>query len=356
MAIKEKRSEATAGLFLLIGLSVLGILVAKFGRIGENSMEGKYTATISFADASGLIKGSEIRMGGARIGKVTNVPELQPDLNVLVKMRLNGMFKIDKNSKFVIESLSIIGDKMIVVKPAEVPSGEYISEGSFLTGAQGSGLDALQADVQTIVGDAKLMMKDAQGMIRDASVTLKNVDESIGDIRLVAQGLNETITKINTGVLDDKSLKSLQASIANFESITESFIGIGDEVQPTFVELRQAIAGVNNVTAAATKTFDGATEQIKNIEPALATIPDAVESFQSVTQKAEGVMGEAEKTIAKINDSDGLIKTLTDDKEFSQDTKKFVKNLKHYGILRYKDDESYDEKDPKQNRYRSRRR
>jgi len=356
MAIKEKRSEAVVGLFLVMGLSVAGILIAKFGRIGENSMDGKYTASITFDDASGLIKGSEIRMGGARIGKVTNVPELQEDLDVLVKMRLNGMIKIDKNSRFVIESLSIIGDKMIVVKPPEVPSGEYISEGSSLVGAQGGGLDALQSDVQAIIGDAKLVMKDTQGMMQDARVTLKNVDASIGDIRVVAQGLNETITKINTGVLDDKSLKSLRSSIANLEVMTESFKDMGDEVKPTFVELRQAIAGVNDVTAAATKTFDGATEQIKNIEPALATIPDAVESFQSVTKKAEGVMGEAEKTMAKINESDGLINTLTDDKEFSQDTKKFVKNLKHYGILRYKDDESYDEKDPKDSRYRSKRR
>jgi len=319
-------------------------------------MDGKYNADITFDDASGLIKGSEIRMGGARIGKVINVPELQENLDVLVKMRLNGMIKIDKNSKFVIESLSIIGDKMIVVKPPETPSGEFISEGSILVGSKGQGLDALQADVQTIIGDVKLVMRDTQGMMQDARVTLKNVDASIGDIRLVAQGLNETISKINTGLLDDQSLKSLRTSITNLEEVTDSFKGIGAEVKPTFLELREAIAGVNDVTVAATKTFDGATEQIKNIEPALATIPDAVESFQSVTKKAEGVMGEAEKTMAKINDSDGLINTLTDDKEFSQDTKKFVKNLKHYGILRYKDDENYNEKDPKENRYRGRRR
>ena len=356
MAIKEKRSEAIVGLFLLIGLGVLGVLVMKFGRIGDNSMEGKYNATITFGDASGLIKGSEIRMGGARIGKVTNVPELQEDLNVLVQMRLNGMIKIDKNSKFVIESLSIIGDKMIVVKPPEAPSGEYISEGSILIGSKGQGLDALQADVQTIIGDVKLAMKDAQGMMQDARGTLKTVDASIGDIRTVVQGLNETISKVNTELLNDKSLKILQACIVNLEKITESFKDIGDEVKPTFAELREAISGVNDVTTAATKTFDGATEQIKNIEPALATIPDAVASFQTVTKKAEGVMGEAVKTMAKINDSDGLINTLTDDKEFSQDTKKFVKNLKHYGILRYKDDENYDEKDPKENRYRSKRR
>ena len=64
MAIKEKRHEAYVGLFLLVGLIILGALVVKFGRLGENSMDGKYNVELVFKDASGLIKGSEVRMGG----------------------------------------------------------------------------------------------------------------------------------------------------------------------------------------------------------------------------------------------------------------------------------------------------
>ncbi len=349
MAIKEKRSEAIVGLFLLIGLGVLGALIVKFGQIGEDSMEGKYNAEITFSDASGLIKGSEIRMGGARIGKVTSTPELQSDLKVLVQMRLTGQIKIDKESSFQVESLSILGDKMIVVTPPEEFSGEYLKDGDVLFGSESGGLEALQSDAESVARDARVLMKDAR-------TTLLKVDSSLDDIRAVAGGLAESVDKINTDLLDEKSIQSLKNAIANLEQVTSSFKDIGSEVTPIFVDVRAAIGSVRSAADAATRTFDGASSQMKNIEPALAGIPEALGSIQSAASKAEGFMGEAEKTITKLNKSDGLLNTLTDDKEFNTDTKQFVKNLKHYGILRYKDDETYDEKDPKESRYRSKRR
>ncbi|MFT6793793.1 MAG: phospholipid/cholesterol/gamma-HCH transport system substrate-binding protein [Rubritalea sp.] len=349
MAIKEKRSEAIVGLFLLLGLAVLGSLVVKFGRIGDSNMEGKYNVEITFNDASGLIKGSEIRMGGARIGKITNTPELQDDLKVLVKMRLTGKIKIDKESSFQIQSLSILGDKMIVVTPPDLNSGAFLEDGDTLRGSGAGGLEALQSDAESVARDARVLMKDAR-------TTLLKVDSALDDIRAVAGGLAESIDKINTDVLDKESIRSLKNSIANLEQVTASFKDIGNEVKPTFNEVREAIASVKSAADAATETFEGASAQLHNLEPALAGIPEALGSFKSAAKKAEGVMGAAEKTISKINESDGLLNTLTSDKEFSKDTKQFVKNLKHYGILRYKDDETYDEKDPQENRYRGRRR
>lgn len=349
MAIKEKRSEAVVGLFLLIGLAVLGILVVKFGHLSDSNTEGRYNVDITFNDASGLIKGSEIRMGGARIGKITNTPELQDNLKVLVKMSLTGKINIDKRSSFQIASLSILGDKMIVVTPPELPSGEYLEDGDVLRGSGAGGLEALQSDAESVARDARAFMKDAR-------TTLLKVDSALDDIRAVAGGLAESVDKLNTDLMDEETMGSLKRSIANLEQITSSFKTIGDEVKPTLGDVRKAIASVQTAADAATKMFDGASDQLRNIEPALASIPEAVGGFKSAAKIAEGVMGEAEKTIIKINKSDGLLNTLTDDQEFSNDTKQFVKNLKHYGILRYKDDETFDEKDPKENRYRSKRR
>lgn len=349
MAIKEKRSEAIVGLFLLIGLATLGSLIVKFGTVDEGNIEGNYSVDIKFNDASGLIKDSEIRMGGARIGKITNTPELQDDLKVLVKMNLTGKVKIDKESSFQIQSLSIIGDKMIVVTPPEIKSGEFLVDGDKILGSGAGGLEALQSDAESVARDARVLMKDAR-------TTLLKVDSAIDDIRAVAGGLAEAIDKINTDVMDKETIAGLKNSIKNLEQVTSSFKDIGDEVKPTFSEVREAIASVKNAADAATKTLDSASVQIKNLEPALEGIPETLGSFKSVASKAESVMGEAEKTITKMNEGDGLFATLTDDKAFSEDTKQFVKNLKHYGILRYKDDETYDINDPKENRYRATRR
>ncbi len=44
------------------------------------------------------------------------------------------------------------------------------------------------------------------------------------------------------------------------------------------------------------------------------------------------------------------------DEEVSADTKTFIKNLKRHGVLGYKDDSTYDERDPQTSRYRGMRR
>ncbi len=349
MAIKEKRSEAIVGLFLLIGLFALGALIVKFGTIGDSDMEGFYNVDITFDDASGLIKGSEIRMGGARIGKVMNTPELQDDLKVLVKMRLSGKFKIDKKSSFQVESLSIIGDKMIVVTPSEVKSNQFLVEGDTLKGSSAGGLDALQSDAESVARDARVFIKDAR-------TTLLKVDSTIDDIRAVAGGLAKAIDKINADLLDQETIAALKQSVLNLEQATANFKTIGDDVKPTLKEMREALASVKNAANAASTTFVTANEQIQKLEPTFAGIPDTLGSFKSAAASAEKFIGKADETLTKINDGDGLLGTLTDDKDFSNDTKQFVKNLKHYGIFRYKDEGTYDEKDPKESRYRATRR
>lgn len=349
MALKEKRSEAVVGLFLLIGLTILGTLVLKFGKIGDSGMDGDYMVHVTFNDASGLIKGSEVRMGGARIGKVINTPELQEDLTVRINLKLDSRIKIDKVSPFQVQSLSLIGDKMIIIGKPETKSGEYLKEGDEIIGGGAGGLDAIQSDAESVARDARLIMKDAR-------TTLLKVDSSIDDMRSLAARLTETVEKVNTDILGQENIASIKGSLKNIEQITASFKGIADQVNPTFKEARTTIAKINSAIETAEKTFADASTQIKSIEPALANVPETLASFKKAATQAEKTMDSAEKTITKIGKGDGLLSSLSNDKELDKDTKQFVKNLKHYGILRYKDDETADPKDPKQNRFRSPRR
>ncbi len=349
MALKEKRSEAVVGLFLLIGLGVLGILVLKFGRLGDSGMDGNYMVHITFNDASGLIKGSEVRMGGARIGKVVNTPELQDDLTVRVNLKLDKRIKIDKASTFQVQSLSLIGDKMIVIGKPKANSGEHLKHGDEILGDAAGGLDAIQSDAESVARDLRVLMKDAR-------TTLLKVDSSIDDIRSVAGRLAETVERVNTGMLDKENMTSIKRSLKNVEQITASFKGIGDQINPTFKEARATIAKINSAVETAQKTFADASTQLRNIEPAIADVPETLASFKKAAKQAETTMDSAEKTITKIGNGKGLLGSLSNDKELDTDTKQFVKNLKHYGILRYKDDQTADPKDPKKNRYRSKRR
>jgi ABC-type transporter Mla subunit MlaD len=53
-----------------------------------------------FDDAAGVIKGSEVRMGGARIGKVGSTPRLTDPLKVEVPLDIIDDIRIPQGSAF----------------------------------------------------------------------------------------------------------------------------------------------------------------------------------------------------------------------------------------------------------------
>lgn len=347
MAYNKKRSEAIVGLFVLIGLLVIAGLIIQFGRFGDKFGES-YTVYVEFKDASGLIKGSEVRLGGARVGKVMKTPALTEDLTVLVELQMDERVKLYEDSVFQITSVSILGDKMIVVVPPEDKQG-LIADGSKLMGGGAGGLDELQSNAESVARDARVLMKDAR-------TTLLKVDAAIDDIRAVAGSLAVSLETVNGDVLSEANLSSLKNSLASFEKTSKAFQQSSESIKPTFEEVKEAVAQIKGAAKAAEKTFGTADRQILNIEPALKELPETLKNFSSAAKSANTVMERIDIILAKINKSDGLLGKITNDEEVGNDAKTFVKNLKHYGILRYKDDSNYEEENPKEERFRGKRR
>ena len=78
--------------------------------------------------------------------------------------------------------------------------------------------------------------------------------------------------------------------------------------------------------------------------------------MESIADDTKTVVKDTKAVVAGIKEGDGLIKTLSSDEKLKQDTKDFVKNLKQYGILRYRDAPTEEKKDPKRTRFRGERR
>ena len=349
MAFKEKRAETLVGIFVLLGFVALGALIVQFGRIGENKGE-TYHVEVEFKDASGLIKGSEVRMGGAKIGRVLFTPKLTDKLTVMVELSLDDRVKIYSDSEFLIQSVSLLGDKMIVVVPPEVRElGAFLEDGAKVTGGGASGLDALQSDAESVARDARKLMKNA------LTVLLK-FDAALDDIRAVSGRLGDTLEKVNNGVLGEDNLENFKKSIANLEAATTSFKDIGEGLEPTIDEVREAIVSVKNAADSAEQTFDVVTEEVKEFGPAIKELPATIAEFRNAATKISKFVDSADTILNGLGDGDGLLGTLVGDEEVSDDTKIFIKNLKRHGVLGYKDDSTYDERDPQTSRYRGMRR
>ena len=337
MANSPKRIETLVGFFLFVGLAMLGVLIMQFGRFADR-FRGVYSVTVTFSDASGLIKGSQVRLAGAQVGQVVEEPSLTDEGEIEVDMVIRKSTpKIDRNSVFQVTSLSILGDKAITISPPRPPeqkSGTYIKDGDFIIGSEAGGLDALQTDAAALISRGK--------------TTLTKVDNALDDLRTVSGQLSESLDKINSGLITDDNIAKFSRSLENIDGATESIREASSEIKPLIAGAQDAMASFDSAAKAAEGTFSQASSEISKLGPTLQKVPEAVDSISEVANEARGALNSVTK-------SEGLLGSLAYDRDMKGDAKTFMRNLRHYGILRYKDAETPEENDPR-DRFRGKRR
>ncbi len=324
MPAAKKRTEVYVGLFILIGLVMLGGLVVQFGRFREN-FSGTYGLTVVFDDASGVIRGSEIRMGGARIGEVASVPVLNEAVRVEVPLAITESIRIPTGSQFLITSATLLGDKLIVVAPPADRTSGFIPPGSLLEGSGLTGIDAIQSNAEEVT-------KDVLRIIREAEASFAKVDAAVDEIRGAGTQLQAAMTKINGTMLSEKNLRRFDETLENLASTTGRWNAASTKLDPTLEDARDAITAVKKAAAKAEATLESANQAFSEIKPSLKRIPGAVDDFSSTTRKAG-------RALDRINNGEGVIGALAADNDVALDVKTFMKNLKNHGILFYRNPE-----------------
>src|SRR5437867_1959175 len=154
---QEGGLECKVGMFVFVGLAMLGALLVQFGRLGEG-FKTYYTITVRFNDAGGLLKGTDVLLAGARIGKVAGGPKLVREGDgVAVPLKIYDYIKIPEGTKFTVGSSGLLGDRFVNVT---MPSAKKAADG--LQSAIGDTRKVLQSAthgkglVATLLNDQKL--------------------------------------------------------------------------------------------------------------------------------------------------------------------------------------------------------
>src|SRR5271170_865093 len=113
--------ETMVGIFLLCGIGVVCTLIIFFGEVPD-LFKPTYTLTVKFPNASGLLKGSDVFLSGAVIGKVTTDPHPIPDTQLVeVNLKINSSIRLREDAKYVIGSSGLLGDRFVDVQPYQYP-------------------------------------------------------------------------------------------------------------------------------------------------------------------------------------------------------------------------------------------
>jgi phospholipid/cholesterol/gamma-HCH transport system substrate-binding protein len=270
----EKGLEFKVGIFVFVGLAMLGALVVQFGRLGEG-FKTYYTITVGFNDASGLLKGTDVLLAGARIGKVAGGPKLLRDGGgVAVPLNIYDYIKLPEGTQFTVGSSGLLGDRFVnVIMPSGQPKG-YLPPNAFVNGARETGIGDLTREGGALVND----------------------------LRGTVQKIDTTMTRLNQDTLSTQNMENLKASMEHLNQATSAL-------------------------AESSKKLDGVIEQA---DSTMASAKKAADSLQNA-------IADTRKVLRSATQGKGLIATLLNDQTLANDMHALITNLRTHGVLFYRD-------------------
>jgi phospholipid/cholesterol/gamma-HCH transport system substrate-binding protein len=123
-----------------------------FEKNDVRTNEDLLSVTAYFQSVAGISKGTDVKLGGVKVGRILDV-KLDPEsLTPLLVIGLNKTYKISSDSSFAIKSEGIMGGKFVSIEIG--PGEDHITEGQIFYNNQSS-LDLESIVSQVVFGGEK---------------------------------------------------------------------------------------------------------------------------------------------------------------------------------------------------------
>jgi ABC-type transporter Mla subunit MlaD len=324
----NRKTELLVGLFLLVGLAMVGAIILQFGRVNE-LFKDSYTLTLAFPNAPGIKKGSPVYLGGSRIGKVKDTPLLEADSSgVTLQIEVFGDKRIPKSSTFLVGTNGLMGDALIDIKITQKTDAGPITEfyafdhNVIIQGAREGGLGGLQDSAASAAKKVDVALDDVKLALTDVRTAMKKINEGalsdqvIGDFKESMEHLKNTMTRVDEKVLGEENAANLKIAISDIKDAAGSFKKSATNFEATTAKLSPMIDKLDPAIAKADKVMIRADE-------ALTSVKKAADELATVGRT--------------LRTGNGLMAALMNDPELKKEFSSLIGNLKQRGILRYKD-------------------
>jgi phospholipid/cholesterol/gamma-HCH transport system substrate-binding protein len=270
------------GIAFFLGLALLLIFTVAITDI-PFFKEG-YTINAYFESTGGLAKDSNIFFRGVRVGKVKDVDFDTEEQKVKVVCYIfNTDVKIPRNSRFVIETATLLGGMHLAIDLHMKPVHDYIRDGSRVNGAETKPFSQLidkfsevTEGLNNVLKDNRTNVKKAFASIENASNRLNKTDNTIGamlserelyDDLLVASGkIRDVAENFDNGTFS--KFMTDPTVYENLESITGDMHDILTQMQSKDNNLGRKLFDdtiVRSLESASTK-FESMVKSVENGE------------------------------------------------------------------------------------------
>lgn len=302
------------GAFVLVGTVVFtAILFLIGGQHGAFTKHADYY--VDFADVSGLMKGTKVRVGGIDAGEVMEIelPDA-PGGRFRLKLRLGAQVHslVRSDSVVRIAPEGLVGEKLLLIYPGTANAPEA-KPGDTLRSKE-------EVDILKLTDNGAGILDYTNGTIQplseklistldSATVTLNNVNGVLVDLR---QG------KGTVGMLlrDETTAENVRESIANVRETTSSVADASKRADALITDLQSRQLG-------------------EKVEGVMGSVQSAASHFDATSQKLEESLSSALGPDSRGVDAGGNIRqTLSNIDQVTGNMTADTEALKHHFLLR----------------------
>ncbi|WBU88787.1 MlaD family protein [Cellulophaga omnivescoria] len=240
--------ELKTGIIVIGGilLFIMGFSYLKATPLFDNSK----TFYAIYDDVGGLQPGTQVSINGFAVGKVNDIKFKDKTGKLLVTFTVDSDFQFSKNSVAELYDTGIIGGKGIQIIPVfdnatTAKSGDTLVTKTKpgLTDLVQQNLAPLQTKVEGAISNADSLLINVNDVL-DAK-TKKDLQSSIAGLNDLIKSFKITTNSLNSLMANNK--EDLEGSLANIKKITDDFAKISTSLSES--ELDKSIAGLQKTVA-----------------------------------------------------------------------------------------------------------
>ncbi len=277
-------AEAKVGVFVVIGIVILGYMSMKVGKFTFGRAAG-YDVEVYFDSVSGLVEDVQVEIAGVEVGRVRKIS--LENGKALVVLRINSDVILTKDVKAVIRTKGILGDKYIELIPGSFAAPLIQDGGKIVYTAPTTDMDALVNTLGEVATNINELTNSLANVIggKDGEASLRfivdNVKEMVEALNKTVQENNEDVSRIIANLTDfSKTLNDIgNANSGDIRNIVNN-------IRRASEKMEVLIAGINDITSKVNKG-KGSIGKLINEDETVENMNASLNSINDYLQKEE---------------------------------------------------------------------
>ncbi|MBW2508870.1 MAG: MCE family protein [Deltaproteobacteria bacterium] len=283
--MRETWNAARVGLMVVLGLAVT---FAVYRYVDERSAtESGYGVYAYFEDVQGLIAKSRVLVAGIPVGYISSI-RLDGD-KARVDLRIEGDIKLYEDARVTMRSLSLLGERVLVIQPGTPGLPEIPDGGQILTADKGVATD----DIMVTVNDIAQSVKKITAQMERAFGT-----EEAGD--------------------------RMQSALWNLSDALENIKEVTDEAGPRLVRIME------NVELATNDLSEIIHKRRGDIDRGIGEVDDTIASIHRAADQLNAVLADVKEVTGRTARGEGTIGRLTQDEALIDEVEGVAEGLNNF--------------------------